>query len=79
MPAAMDDGGDDDANGDSLDFNAAAWAPDNRSYGLFYLMVIRQGYMQNEPEKFAKPAEEVGTLKFMENRAINSFASSKPR
>jgi hypothetical protein len=64
------------ANGHDLSFNTAAWNPDNREYGLFYLMVIREGL---EPKKLAAPAE-VENLKFMESRLINSHNSSaKPR
>lgn len=69
---ADEDGADpDDENGHG--FNAAAWAPDNCSYGLFYLMVIRQGL---DPEKLTKPAE-VEDLKFMDIRTISRWASGK--
>jgi len=88
MPAAVDldvdefgsDPGDD---ADDLEFNAAAWAPDNREYGLFYLMVIRQGLMADWPEKLTKPSE-VEDLKFVDSRIVNdhekrmSSASTKP-
>jgi len=78
MPAMADGDGADATNGDSLEFDAATWAPDNRAYGLFYLMVIRQGYMTKDPAKWANnPPAEVETLKVMETRAITSFSSSK--
>lgn len=78
MPAMADGSGadPDDGNGDDNEFNAAAWSPENREYGLFYLMVIRQGL---ELEKCPAPAE-VENLKFVDGRTIqDSQPSSKSR
>lgn len=76
MPAMADAGADpDDGNGDSLEFNAAAWAPENREYGLFYLMVIRQGL---EAETLTKPAE-VAHLKFVDNLTLQKSMSSSTK
>jgi len=79
MPAMADgDGAEpdpDDGNGTSLEFNAAAWSPANREYGLFYLMVIRQGL---EPEKLTKPAE-VEHLKFVDNLTLQKSMSSSTK
>jgi hypothetical protein len=73
---ADDDGPDPgEDNGHSLEFNAAAWSPDDRSYGLFYLMVIRQGL---PPEKLTKPAE-VENLKFVESRLLNHSVERSDR
>lgn len=73
---ADDDGPDPgEDNGHDLSFNAAAWCPDNCEYGLFYLMVIRQGL---EPEKLPKPAE-IAHLKFVDSRLVNSVPSGRQR
>lgn len=66
------DGADPDDDDDS--FNAAAWSPEDRAYGLFYLMVIRQ---RIDPERLTKPAE-VAHLKCADMRLVNSSPCPPP-
>lgn len=75
MPAMADADAADAGEDASDEFNAAAWAPDNCEYGLFYLMVIRQGL---EPEKLTKPAE-VQHLKFVDNLTLQKSMSSSTK
>jgi len=82
MPAMADGDGAEPGeaeNGHDLDFNAAAWCPANREYGLFYLMVIRQGIAEKYPEMHKMKPAEVANLKFVENRVLNINSQSSTR
>jgi hypothetical protein len=76
MPAMADADAADAGEDASDEFNAAAWAPDNCEYGLFYLMVIRQGL--EEKQKLTKPAE-VENLKVVGNDTLQKSMPSSTK
>lgn len=71
---ADDDGGGPE-NGDDLEFSTATWSTDKQSYGLFYLMVIRQGL---DVELKEKP-KEFELLKVMDSTTANATLESSVR
>lgn len=56
-----------------VSFNAAAWCPSERQYGILFLMMARQAMPAD-----AKPPSEVVHLKYMDSRMCTAASSSPP-